>query len=504
MSWKIKEKLRAVLAQEEGFIKKDPGGKVSIALVYPNLYEVGMANLAVHTLYGLLGANDRVVCERFFLPTSDTLKEHLRSRTPLLSLESQRPLADFDIIALTLSFENDALGIIPMLKASGIAHRASERGPKTPLVIAGGAGPTLNPLPLQALVDATARGEVEAHGDTLDILASGTSKQEMLAALSTLPGIVTSAHTPEEARDTLTQHVDQLDAFRTETAIHYKQGPFSDMHLIEVERGCPRHCRFCATPAIYGKPRRRSAKAVLAMAEKAFPTRTKIGLIGADILSHPEFKRIAETLHEMGATFSPSSVRADAIDDEKARLLASSGHRSIALGVEAGSQKLRASLGKGISDARFLEASGTLARHGITNIRLYFMLGLPNETPEDIEAIADMARHIYAEIETHAPRTRRAAGVSITVTTFVPKPSTALGEAPFAGKREIKEKIKRLQRAIRNDRGIELRTDPYPSAEVEHLIANGGPEIVDFLESAHELGGPRPALKMFRERSLGD
>jgi radical SAM superfamily enzyme YgiQ (UPF0313 family) len=503
MSWKIKENLKAVLAGEDGAIRKDPGGNATVALVYPNFYEVGMANLAVHSLYGLMGANTHIACERVFLPTPPDLREHLRSRTPILSLESQRPLAEFDIIAFTASFENDYLNIIPILNASGLSHRAAQRRQTDPLVIAGGAGPTLNPLPILDIVDAAVLGEVEAHGELMGIIASGASKEQMLEALRSIRGIVTH-DAAENAMDAMRRHVQDLNAHRTQTVIHYGKGSFADMHLIEVERGCPRNCRFCATPAIYGTPRRRSAKAVLSMVEGALSKRRKMGLIGADILSHPEFKEIAEAIHAQGATFSPSSVRADAIDEEKAALLAASGHRSIALGIEAGSQKLRASLGKGISDARIIQAVGTLAENSITSLRLYFMVGLPGETVEDIEAIAAMARRIYAEIEAHAPRTRRTASVSITATTFVPKPLTPLAQAPFAGEREIKEKIKQLRRAVGKEKGIELRTDSYLAARIEHLIAGGGTDVLSFLESAQNFGSLRQALKACAGSNVGD
>jgi len=483
MSWKIREKHRATLSRESGVILKEWGGKRSVALVYPNLYEVGMANLAVHTIYAMLGRRGDFVCERFFLPGPADLKEQLRTGTPILSLESQRPLSDFDAIAFTVSFENDYMGIIPILSASRIDHRASGRRDSDPLVIAGGAAPTLNPLPLSAIADAVILGEIEEYEDDLTgILSSMESKAQAASELAKLGG------TRRHARD--------LDAFRTETVIHYPKGQFHDMHLVEVERGCPHLCRFCATPAIYGIPRMRSADSVLSMARDGLKERKRIGLIGADLLSHPKFMTIAEGIHEMGGTFSPSSVRADAVDDAKARLLAESGHRSIALGVEAARPKLRNSLAKGISDEKILGAAATLARNGITNIRLYFMIGLPDETDEDVEAIPEFARRVYGEISSHAPKRRRSTAVDITVTPFVPKPGTPFEGRPFASEEEIKRKIKALNRLVAKHKGLALRHDSYSDAASEHLLANGDESAIDFLEKAFELGSRRKALRL--------
>ncbi len=494
MSWKIKEKLRSTLSGETGFAVKDWGGKASVALVYPNTYGVGMANLAVHSIYGILNAREDIVCERAFLPDAADLREHLRTDTPVLSLESQRPLGDFDVIAFTVSFENDYLGIIPILSASKIDRRSSSRGKDAPLVIAGGAAPTLNPLPLSRIADAVVLGEMEAYGDLVEAIASERSKWGALEAIRGLDGVITEGKTGS-ARSEARRHLEEIDAFRTETVIHYKKGQFADMHLIEVERGCPHRCRFCATPAIYGPPRRRGADAVLAMVDDGLSARRKMGLIGPDLFSHPEFEMIARAIHARGASFSPSSVRADAVDDRKAGLLAQSGHRSIALGVEAGSQRLRNTLAKGISDERILRAAATLAKAGITNLRLYFMIGLPGETDDDVEAIAGFSRLVYDEIATNATKGRRTVSVDITATPFVPKPDTPFEGKPFAGEEEIKRKVKILRRLVGKKRGTALRTDSYLDAASEHLLANGDGSAIEFLEKVFELGSVRKALK---------
>jgi len=492
MAWRIKERLRSQLARERGAIARDWGGRASVVLLYPNAYRVGMGNLAVHSVYAALNASDSIACERAFLPDRLAMHEHMASRTPVLSMESQRPLRDFDVIAITASFENDYLNIIPMLSMSRIPHRRADRTDDHPLIIAGGAAPTLNPLPLSAIADVVFAGEFEAAAsDMMRIIESRAPKGEAAAALSKIQGAVTGEGSGAVKR----MHAEDIDSFKTQTVIHSRDAEFGDMHLIEVQRGCPRGCRFCATPVIYGPTRMRSAASVMAMFEEGLAHRKRMGLVGADILSHPDFETIARAMLGRDATFSPSSVRVDAIDDGKASLLHEAGHRSIALGIEAGSERLRRTLGKGLADARILEAVSTLARSGIAKQKLYFMIGLPDEGDDDVAAIARLAALVRDEIRRAAPRTHRTTAVDITVTPFVPKPGTPFAQRKFAGEQALKRKVKQLRRALAKESGIVMRTDSAVDAAIESLIAMGDSTTVEFLEEANRLGSARAALR---------
>ena len=171
--------------------------------------------------------------------------------------------------------------------------------------------------------------------------------------------------------------------------------------------------------------------------------------------------------------------------------MAESGHRSIALGVEAGTEGLRNTLAKGTSDVKILNAVATLAKNGITNIRLYFMIGLPGETDDDIAAIPEFAKKVYGEIVSHAPKKRRSTSVDITVTPFVPKPNTPFEGKPFASEEEIKGKLKTLKRLLGKDKGISLKHDAYVDAACEHRLANADEPATDFLEHAVEIGVKR-------------
>jgi radical SAM superfamily enzyme YgiQ (UPF0313 family) len=354
-----------------------------------------------------------------------------------------------------------------------------------PPLLAGGAALTLNPRSIGHIADVVLCGEFEAFaGELMPVFATHPSRRECLDAFIGMKGAFVGGQEVIERR-----HADDLDRLRTETVIYSDDAAFGDLHLIEVERGCPRQCRFCATPEIYGAHRCRSFDAVIAMVEDGLPFRKRMGLIGADLLSHPAFESIAEKILARGATFSPSSVRADAVDDRRAALLAQAGHRSIALGVEAGSERLRRTLGKGLSDMRLLAAIESLARAGINRIRLYFMVGLPTETEEDVAAITALTCSARATLRGAAPQKHRATSVELTVTPFVPKPGTAFESASFAAPATLKHRFKILQRLLGREAGIMLRFDSLLNAQVEaRMAAAGEDDGLAFLEEVQKRG----------------
>ncbi len=460
--WPNVEKNRRLLEEEEGFVVKEWGGKTSVALIYPNTYDVGMSNLAIHSLYKLFNENPGIVCERAFLPAANDIEEHRRTKTPLLSLETQRPLSEFDCIAFSISFQNDYLNILPILKLSRVPHRIDDRGKDDPLLIAGGCAVTMNHLPLAGIFDAFFIGEAE----------------------EALPEIIAAIREGARPEGTFggRRFVKKLDDWPTETVVHSRKTEFGDMHLVEMSRGCPRKCKFCATPCIYAPLRFRSFDAIMSMVKNGLSYRKRFGLIGSDLLSHPDFFQVVEEIHKLGAAFSPSSLRVDAIDERVAQLLEKSGHRSISLGVEAGSDPLRASIGKRFPRERILEAAEALARHGITSLRLYFMMGLPGETPDDVALIARIANDVLLAIRTAAPKGVRSTKVSLTVTPFVPKPLTPFENTRFAGEKYLKEAIGTIKKLTARSEGIALHHDPIVSSECDYLLSNEKREMTVFLE----------------------
>lgn len=503
MSWKLVEKQRRILRDETGAVVKDPGGRRSVVLVYPNTYRVGMSNLAVHALYTLINARDDFRCERAFLPDAKDMMEHRRTRTPILTVESQRPIGEFDVIAFTVSFENDLTNIIPILELSGIPHRTDERTKGHSLIIAGGAAVTLNPAALADIVDEAIPGEFEAHIDTImqALAECHPDRASLHEQVEGSPAVETiTARDPclsgRQASTELGEAQDDrfdLDAFPTETVIWTPHTEFGDMHLIEVMRGCSRGCAFCAVPGIYGPARFRSRGAVMRMIDEGSAHRNKFGLIGTDIIAHPHFTEIASAILERGMTFSLSSVRVDRITKDVAQLIARAGSRSISLGIEAATETLRSRLCKRLTDERCMAAIAHLAAAGITNVRLYFMIGLPHETDDDIDAIFSFAARARETIEQHAPRTRRTSSVECTITPFVPKPRSKFAKECFAGIARINGIQKTLKRRMGRDRSIRLAFDSAQQAAIEHYLATAGPEAIAFLEEAYRTS-PRAAL----------
>jgi radical SAM superfamily enzyme YgiQ (UPF0313 family) len=220
------------------------------------------------------------------------------------------------------------------------------------------------------------------------------------------------------------------------------------MHLVEIQRGCPNRCKFCAAPVIYHPFKQFSKESIISAIDFGLPHRKKIGLIGGDVLAHPHFEDIAEYIHSRGATFSPSSVRADRITERTARLLKISGHRTITLAPEAGSETLRKAIGKNISDERFVEAVQTLSEQGIKQIKLYFMIGLPGETENDIKKIAGLALRLKGA---------GAQKITVAINPFVPKKNTALANEEFAGVALLKKKIRLIKKELSMAGGVSLK-----------------------------------------------
>ncbi|MFH1874711.1 MAG: radical SAM protein [Pseudomonadota bacterium] len=476
-------KHKKILEQEQGYIKKDWGGKISVALVFPNTYQVGMGNLAVHTIYKILNEDPQIVCERAFLPE--------KNEKALLTLESQRPLSDFDIVAFSISFQNDFLNILPILDLAKIEHRHSKRGADQPWLLAGGAAVTMNPKPLAEIFDAFVLGEAEEV--LVDVIttchsrASGNPVRNKM-----LDPRLRGDDKQTRGDDCLIYHkhfVKDLNKYPTQTVIYSQQAEFGDMHLMELSRGCPRKCKYCATPNLYAPFRMRNLKCISQMIEQGLKFRKKFGLISGDLIAHRDFFAIAQLILKKGGAFSPSSLRVEAIEENVVKLLAETGQKSISLGVEAASEELRASLGKRFSNQKLLETVNLLNKVGLKNLRLYFMIGLPNETPADIEAIATLGKQIK--------KIAKGSSLTLTIAHFVPKPGTPFAQEKFAGEKYLKATDKSLKRLLGNIKGINLHFDSVLSSTCDYILSNGDESLLKFLENSFKLGTRKAINQIF-------
>ncbi len=501
MSWKIKNKLKEILAEEEGTQTFPPGARQPVAFVYPNTYHLGMSNLGLHILYRMINARPDSACERFFLPDEDLLSEYRKSGTPLLSMETQRPLGEFAVIFVMLSFEMDYDNLLTVLDLGKIPLRAGERTGREPLVIIGGPCATFNPEPLAAVADAFVIGEGEETVQRiLDLLYAADGREAGLLALAQAAGVyVPRFYTPryDEAGNfagmlhdaaappfIARQWVRDPEAAPHTSAIITRNTEFEEMFIVEVARGCGRHCRFCMAGYCFRKPRPRPLEDILADIARRPVRAKKIGLMGAAVSDHPQIAALTAELAGQGVPFAMASLRADSLNAAMARALAASGQHTLTVAPEAGSAKLRAAINKGITEEDVERAVALALDAGMRNIKLYYMIGLPQEEDSDIEEMAAMIRRIRSRMDGAGNKGE----LIISVNAFVPKPATPYQWEPMCGMQLLKRRFKILETACRKLPRVKILAESLKATLEQAVLARGDRRIGDALLTAHREG----------------
>lgn len=477
MNRKLVERADYLLSKEKGTVFKDPGGKINVLLAYPNIYPVGMSSLGFQGIYGLLNSMSNVVCERVFLPEPADMQEHERTGTGLFSLESKRALSRFDIIAFSVSFENDYPNILKMLSISKIPVRSADRGDPDPLVIMGGVCAFYNPEPLADFFDICFVGEAEEMlPEFIEAYRSSRDRDVLFHAAATIEGIYIprfySLRYSEDGRIAeRTALQDKPDVIRKRyvkdiservlcSSILTEEAEFSDKCLLEAMRGCPWSCRFCVAGHIY-KPVRKKDLNKLKEEIANCQSRTKrVGLIGPSLSDYPGLE---EVLNIENVDFSITSLRASKKSGSIVRSMKN--HRSVSIAPEAGTERLRNVIRKNISDRDILETAALILESGVATLRLYFMVGLPTETREDIEGII----HI---VKTVRENTKKGA-ITLSVSTFVPKPFTPFQWHPMEQMKEVKERLKMIKQGLSKTGGVRVFHDVVKYAYLQGFLANG-------------------------------
>jgi radical SAM superfamily enzyme YgiQ (UPF0313 family) len=450
---------KQIIGREKGAVLKDWGGKLPVALVWPNSYRVGMSSLALHILYRLFNDEPDVVCERVFFG----FQQAPAPTEPVISLESQRPLDEFAALAFTLSYEMDYFNIIHLLRRAGFPIFAAERTENWPLLIAGGPAVYTNPEPLAEIFDVFAIGEGEAIVPGLvealwDI--NQAPRLEAYQRLAQVDGLYLPAlnHGPVPR-----VWVKDIDTQPTITQIYTPDTEFGDRTLVEIARGCGRGCRFCMAGYVYRPMREMHLETILAIASHALKHRDRIGLVSAAVSDHSWIDQIAQELRKLGARLTASSMRVDPISEPLIKALAESNNQTLTIAPEAGSVRLRKVINKPQADAQILHAVELAARYNFPQLKLYFMVGQPTETEEDVEAIAELvlaARQIF-------PR-----HIAINATPYVPKSQTAFQWAAMTPVEILENRIKYLHDRL-NPNGVTVRSDSPAWAAVEGALARG-------------------------------
>ncbi len=466
MNWKTLEEAKTKLASEEGTVFKDWGGRNSVALIYPNSYFLGMSNLGFQSLYGLLNRYDQIVCERVFMEGLEPV-----------SLESQRPLGDFDVLAFSFSYEHDYFNAVRLLKSSGIPAFAVDRDERHPLIIAGGAAVTANPEPLISIIDCFAVGEGEAilpQAATVLLDGMESPRHELLTELARVPGL----YVPAAGNNPVRQFAADIGSFPTGSVVLTPDTELGEMYLMEIARGCAHGCRFCLAGYHFRPMRYRPVEQLLQQAEQGLQSRQRIGLISAAISDHPQIDDLITGLRKMEAEISVSSVRIKPLSDTLLQGLAESGTKTITLAPEAGTERLRQVISKGISEDDIFSAFQRAAAHKFRQIKLYFMIGLPTETDDDIAAIAKMARAAKDITDRYRAGTR----LILNITPFVPKAGTPFQWLPMARTGVLKHRAGYLKKEL-TPRGIEVKLDSIEWSVVQGMLARGDSRLGPVIES---------------------
>ena len=519
------EKPSRYLGQEWGSVEPSEKSDADYhaVLVYPDTYEIGQANQAIAVLYDCLNANERIYCERAYLPWVDMITAMRASKLPLVSLETYTPVCDFDFVGITLPHEMASTNILEFLDLSGIALHACDRTEDDPLVFGGGPL-AYNPEPLASFFDAFFIGE----GEELDLEVAllhrrmkqaGASREQILRELSHVEGVyVPSLYETHDQRieglssemrgytvaqprfDDVSPRVVKrvIQEFDTLKALPRLIVPYSelvhDRLAVEILRGCNRGCRFCQAGMIYRPVRERSADTIISAVAEGLAC-TGYDEVSLTSLSSTDHSTIGQMLRRLNTRFygtgksvSLPSQRVDALGVELARLAAGEKKGGLTLAPEAGTQRMRDSINKGVTEDDLMQAVIGAVEAGWRGFKLYFMIGLPGETDEDVAGIGALCKRVYRAAKDAIPDDQpRNIRLTVSVALFIPKPCTPFqwdGQIPLE---EIQHRIEVLRGSFPK-KGIDLRWHDSATSYVEAVLARGGRECAELIEQAWKNG----------------
>jgi radical SAM superfamily enzyme YgiQ (UPF0313 family) len=483
---------------EHGAVRKQWRGRRRVALAYPNAYRVGMANLGFQTVYRLLNELPGLLCERVFYDPK-------LGATPV-AVESGRPLDHFEIVAFSVSFENDYLNLLDLLQKAGLPLRAAQREAPHPLVIAGGVACFLNPEPLAEFIDCFLLGEAEQMLPAFMARYDPHTRRRHLHDLAQrVPGLyVPAAYRPHYSADgrlaafeaatdvprrvTLVKAID-IAHQPTCTSVVSGKTTFDSDYLVEVGRGCPHGCRFCSAGYIYRPVRFRHGDILEQCLHDGARLTRRIGLVGAAVTDLPALERLCTLADKEGLSLAFSSLRADALTSQLAATIAKSGTKTATIAPDAGSERMRQVINKGLTESQILAAVRLLITAGVLNLRLYYMVGLPTETMADVEAIVRLTLAIREVFVACSRPQGRLGRITVSLNCFVPKPATPFQWAPMATAAQLKGRIAQVKKALAPVPNVELSAGSHREAAFQAVLARGDRRLAEHLEHTVASGG---------------
>ncbi|MDR0947331.1 MAG: TIGR03960 family B12-binding radical SAM protein [Ruminococcus sp.] len=498
------------IGSEPGSIIK-PDADLHFAFCFPDTYEIGMSHLGMKILYGLINSRENYACERVFAPAEDFENIMREQKIPLYGLETKRPLTEFDIIGFTLQYELSFTNILNMLDLAGIPVKSSQRGENFPLIIAGGPC-ACNPEPITDFIDLFVLGDGEEV--TLELLdlfykMKGTKKSDFLREAVKIQGIYVpgfyeikyntdktiqsvNPKSPEIPKTVTKRIVKNLNsAYYPENFVVPFTEIVHDRAVEEVLRGCIRGCRFCQAGFIY-RPYREKSIETITQQVRDLCSNTGYETVSLSSLSTSDYSEIEKLLAELNeyaegskTSISLPSMRIDRFSDEILAELMKIKKSGLTFAPEAGTQRLRDVINKNITADEIDRACITAFKAGYSGVKLYFMMGLPTETDDDIRGIAETAEHIIDLFYQNPDRKKGLTPmINVSVSTFVPKPFTPFEFVPQPDEDEIRRRQRLLLSLIRSKKKIKVRYNDYTVSRLEAVLARGDRRLCEVIYTA--------------------